>query len=81
MIASPSIEHYFQALSSRSSAYFEQDGGRRGYTFQEPEDLDLLINDKLRDVTEREVKQKEEMEKKVVANALRVMKKATASKN
>ena len=64
----------------RSSAYFEGDGNRRGYTFEDPGDLDLLIDEKMKDVTEREIKRKEESDKEIVSKALACIKRATTKK-
>ena len=67
-------------LFFRSSAYFEGDGNRRGYTFEDPSDLELLIDEKMKDVTEREIKRKEESDKEIVSKALACIKRATTKK-
>ena len=54
----------------RSSAYFEGDGNRRGYTFEDPGDLDLLIDEKM----------KEESDKEIFSKALACIKRATTKK-
>ena len=67
--------------SFRTSAYFEQDGARRGYLFKEPEGLDLFIDEQLKEATEREIREKEESEQKLVSNVIKVLTKTTANNN
>ena len=77
LLNSNNLNKMFIYLFFRCSAYFEGDGNRRGYTFEEPGDLDLLIDEKMKEITEREVKQKEESNKEIVSKALDIIKKAT----
>jgi hypothetical protein len=42
--------------------------------------LDLLIDEKMKDVTEREMKRKEESDKEIVSKALACIKRATTKK-
>jgi hypothetical protein len=64
--------HFFY---SRGSAYFEKDGERRGYAFEDMEDIDLLIDEKLKDVEENEQRQKEDLNKERIIKTLDAMKK------
>ena len=67
-------------FSFRNLAYFEQDGARRGYIFDEPEGMDLFIDEQMKEITDRESKEKEEAEQKKKAKFIKLFQK-TAEKN
>ena len=56
-------------FSFSGSAYFDKDGNRRGYTFEDPKEMEILIREKMRKITQKE----DSMKMERIENVLNLM--------